>query len=139
MISHIQDIEKIQSKFIKHLNYRSQHRYRDYEESCKRHKILSLQDRRRLLEMTFLHNICLGNIDSAALTEQFLRFRTPCFRTRHTSLFYLPRTRTNYYENSVIYRTQKAYNIFFSSVDLFNTSKYVFRKSVMDILLTTES
>lgn len=133
-ITYTQDIENIQAKFLKHLNYRSQHRYVDYEESCNFHNILPLKDRRRLLEMLFLHNVCHGAVDSTELVEQFVQLRAPTTRTRHTPLFYLPRTRTNYFENSIICRTHKSFNKIFSSVDVFNNNKQSFKSSVIDII-----
>lgn len=133
-ITYIEDIENIQSKFIKHLNYRCHHPHISYEESCNFHKMISLSDRRALLEQVFLHNVCHGAIDSTELTEQFLRLCTPSIRTRHVALFHVPYARTNYYQNSIVCRTQKSYNKRFASVDLFGCKKHKFKGCVINIL-----
>lgn len=133
-VTYIENIERIQSKFIKHLNYRSYHEYINYVESCEFHKIISLQDRRTLLELLFLHNVCHGSIDSTELTEQFMRLRAPKLRTRHTTLFHVPHARTNYYQNSIVCRTQRSFNTRFSSIDLFNCGKQKFKSSALNII-----
>lgn len=72
-------LKKIQIKFLKHLNCRSQHMYVNYEESCEFHKCLSLEDRRKLLDMLFLYKVCHGTIDSTVLTESFVQLRALLF------------------------------------------------------------
>lgn len=128
-------IERIQAKFLKHLNYRSFHVNNDYELNCKYHRLLSLENRRVLLDMLFLHGICNGSIDSNDLASSILQFRVPMKRTRHTTLFSEASTHTNYAQNSVVCRLQRTFNERFGSLDIFFLSKPSLKKSIIDILV----
>lgn len=131
---HIQSIEKIQAKFIKHLCYRSFSGYSNYEDSCNFHRLMTLQDRRSLLDMIFLYKICNGMIDSTELVSKTLNLCTPSVRTRHTKLFSCKFVHTNYAQNSVIHRLQRKYNERFSSLDLFHLSLPSLREGIGKII-----
>lgn len=127
-------VERIQKKFIKHLNYRKRI-ITNYQEGCTHHKLMSLKDRRNLMDAMFLYNILNNNLDSPTLLAS-INFSVPTRRTRHTPLFSLPHLSTNYAMNAPVNRICAKFNKIFSSVDIFNTSKYAFKKAITDILLT---
>ena len=126
-ITHAHSIERIQRKFIKHLNYRSQCQCKGYQVSCRKHKLLTLESRRQILDMMFLYNLCNDNVDSTNLVSRTVQLNATNRRTRHTSLFYLPSVHTNYAKNSITYRLRQEYNKHFSKIDIFGTSKHCFK------------
>lgn len=128
-------IEFIQRKFIKHLNYRTFKNNDDYKDSCKYHRMVALENRRTVLDMSFLYDVCSGSIDSTDLTSLFLNLYAPSIRTRHTvsTLFSVPFTRTIYAKNSIVCRILRSYNKHFHSVDPFHLSKKLFKKGVLEL------
>lgn len=132
-----ESIERIQAKFIKALNYRTNQRINSYEESCKYHGLMQLKDRRTLLRTLFFHDVCSNKIDSPELTSLFLHINAPLKRTRHTPLFKVPFSYSNYAQNSVICRTLDTFNRDFSSmdIDIFHQSKASFKKQVISALV----
>lgn len=133
-ITYISNLERVQYKFIKHLNYRKHKYSQNYEESCSYHNLTSLQNRRTLMDMAFLHGLCNGGVDCPELTSRVLRFYTPRVRTRHTKLFALSHSSTNYAQHSIVNRMQKTYNQEFFSVDLFHNSKDIFRREALKVM-----
>lgn len=136
-ITYIESIERLQSRFIKALNYRTYHKKVSYEESCTFHNLMQLKDRRTLLEMLYLHDVCSGRIDCPELVSLFLQIRAPKRRTRHTPLFQVPLSRTNYAQNSIICRSLNTYNKSFSSIDIFHLSKSSFKKHISHALVNS--
>lgn len=133
-ITYIHAVERIQRIFVKHLDYRTHNRFTDYNTSCRRHKLTSLENRRHLLDMTLLHDVCSGTIDCTDLINSMLQLATPSKRTRHTKLFSVPSVNTKYAQNSIPCRIRRNYNNTFSEIDVFNTSKEVFKNKIIEIL-----
>lgn len=121
-LTYIKNIEKIQKKFLKHLSYRDHRAFTDYIDSCNFYHLLTLENRRHLVDMLFLYKICNGKIDSIELVSKILNLCAPSTRTRHTKLFNCKFVRSNYAQNSIIYRLQKTYNNRFDSTDIFCSS-----------------
>lgn len=131
-ITYTQSIEKIQAKFIKHLNYRAR-MYTDYKSGCSHHKIMPLEDRRTMLDAMLLYNIVNGHLDSPTLLS-VVNFNVPKKRTRHTKLFAPPFQSTNYISNAPITRICSIYSKKFPDLDIFNTSKHTFKSKVFQYL-----
>lgn len=129
-------IERIQKKFIKHLNYRKREFY-DYNDGCTCYKLMPLEDRRTLLDNMLLYNILNNHLDSPTLLAS-ISFSVPTTRTRHTRLFSLPHRSTKYAMNAPINRICSHYNKRFSGVDVFNTCKKSFRKAIVDIIYSKQ-
>lgn len=123
-------IERIQNKFIKYLNYKSQSPHAEYKLSCINHGITTLKNRRVINDMVFLHDICSGNLDCSELVSNILRLCVPTTRTRHTRLFSVPYSRTKYASNSINQRILHTYNELFSKIDPFCMTKNKFKKSI---------
>lgn len=103
---------------------------------CKKYNLISLEDRRSLLDMMFLRDICNNGIDCPDLVCNVLRLRTPKIRTRNPPLFAVPTNHTNYSQNSIVCRLMNSYNKLFSTVDLFHLSRYKFRAVIMDEIIS---
>lgn len=126
---HKSRIERIQKKFIKHLNYKCKHSPNDYIEDCRVHGILTLEERRDLLDMGLLHDIMRGRLNCPELLG-LVSLSTPSRRTRHTPLFSIPFHSTNYGQNAVLTRILRTYNTNFATVDPFVGSKHCFISNI---------
>lgn len=135
-ITYIQKLENIQSKFVKYLNYRYSRSFLDYSDSCSHYKLMSLEQRRNLSDMSFLHGLCNGYIDSTVLAGKILCLYVPKKRTRHAtqSLFAVTKTKCNYAQHSLVSRLQTSYNKKFNTIDIFHTNKYSFKKEVCTLI-----
>lgn len=133
---YVVQIEKIQKRFTRFLNFKTYSSPSSYRDSCNQHKMLSLSNRRILLDMSFLHDIINSNIDSPDLVSS-LGINIPRKRTRHTSmrLLHTPLRRTNYGLSETLTRLAHTYNTHFSHIDLFNLSKPAFKKHVTQTVL----
>lgn len=127
-------IEKIQRRFLKHLNYRSRIQGTDYAKSCKRHNVPQLEGRRLVRDMMMLHDACSGSLDCCELTSVLLRLKASSQRTRQNTLFAVPLHRTKYGRNCLASRLPRTYNTFFESADPFHLSRSSFRKCIAENL-----
>lgn len=131
-INQSEQLERIQKKFINFLNYKFKRGFRDYEDSCKHYHSLTLNNRRKLADMSMLYDLVRGRGDPALLAQ--LGLLVPSSRTRHTQLFRIPYHRVNYTQNTTLTRIAKTYNNIFSDVDPFICSKLTFKKSIIEHL-----
>lgn len=95
-------LERTQTKFIKHLNFRCRKFCKNYEDGCAEHEMLSLEQRRILLDMGLLYDIISSKIDCPHLVSK-IGFRTPNYRTRNTSMLEVPQHHSNYLKKSHCY------------------------------------
>lgn len=102
-------------------------------QNCREYKLLSLEERRRVLEMGLLFDVVRGRLDCPELLMG-LALRAPARRTRHTSLFHVPHRSTKYGRNAVLTRLARNYNQLFSSADPFVGSKKSFKYSIEQII-----
>lgn len=119
---HQKNIETIQKKFIKHLNYRQRSSQTNYNDSCLDHRIMTLESRRTLLDMLFFHDILSSRLDCPELIGS-IGLLAPRKRTRNTSTFHVPFHRTNYGKNEPITRMSQLLNSQFRELDPFASSK----------------
>lgn len=137
---HINRIERIQKKFLTHLNFKFKYvpRSSTYIQKCQSYKLLTLEERRHLLDMGLFFDILSGRLDCPDLLFG-LSLSAPKRRTRHTSLF-CPRThKTKYGQNSVLTRLIRTYNSKFDCIDPFVGTKNTFKKKVKLHLLDARS
>lgn len=132
--THKDRIERIQKKFINHLNYKFNNSFASYSDSCHEYNLLTLENRRKLADMNLLFDIVRSRLDCPELLSCIL-FRVPKRRTRYTTLFQVPLHSTNYGANAVLSRIPHLYNQEFDSTDPFNGPKNKFKNDVLDILL----
>lgn len=133
---HINRIERIQKKFTSYLHYKFKKSTGSYSQSCRLYDLLTLRERRLLMDMSLLFDIVNGKIDSPILLSQ-IAFNTPKFRTRHSSLFHVPFHSTSYGENAVLSRIVRIYNEHFYNIDLFNSGKTAFKTSITKVITNT--
>ncbi|CAK1580211.1 unnamed protein product [Parnassius mnemosyne] len=122
--TYISRIERIQMKFIKHLCYRVNDHYNSnhYYDKCRKFHLLPLEMRRQIADITFLLKIASSEIDCPDLLEK-LNIKIPKNVRRKVPLL-LPATKTNYRQNSYMYRASKYFNTVSQlfNLDLFNSS-----------------
>jgi hypothetical protein len=129
---YIDRFEKIQNKFLKHLNYREKLFFDTHIKSAKHHGLMSLESRRSVADMTFLHKL-LNNIVDAPELLSLVGFNCPSRRSRSVLTFRLPQCSSNYAQSSFIQRACGNYNAFFNEIDLF-CSHTLFKKSMIESL-----
>ena len=126
-------LERIQLKFIKHLNYRRRDFSISYVDDCHKYGLMTLEQRRQLLDASLLYDIVCGRVDCPELVAS-VSYCAPVRRTRHTPLFHVPRLSTNYAANAPAARLPGVYNDTFSDIDPFVYSKQSFKKHATKIL-----
>lgn len=135
-IIHKSKIEKIQRTLIKHLNFRSYATNVSYLEACRKNKLLSLEERRTLLDMLLLYDILHGRVDCPELVGGIF-YNVPRRRTRHTQLLHVSSHSTNYASNSVLARITRTYNKLFKNIDPFSCTKGSFKSAVICEIVNT--
>lgn len=133
-IIYVSQLERLQQKFVNHLNYRLRKPPMSYQQSCNTHGMLTLEQRRKILEMCLLYDILNGNLDCADLLSQ-VKFNTPQRRTRHTPMLYVPIHATNYAQNNVVTRIVRTHNTTFKDIDIFTYSKKTFKTRLVKALI----
>lgn len=132
---YIARLERIQRKFIKHLNFSTHQRNNSYLDGCRFYGLLTLEERRQMLDVCLLHDILHNRLDNPELVEN-IYFNVPKYRTRHTSLFSTPFHRTNYGKNAVFTRMVRLFNNKFSNLDLFSVSKTNLKLQINNLFLS---
>lgn len=125
---HKNRIERIQTKFLKYLNYRS-YLTLDNPYSINihhSHNITTLADRRTYHDLVFLHKILNNKLNCMDLV-QLIHFRTPSKTTRQSTLFHISRCNSNYSQNSFLNRVCRVYDDRYASIDIFAESNNGFR------------
>lgn len=123
---HIGRIEKVQKSFLKFalrsLNFTDP--IPSYESRCMLISLKTLESRRVIASIMFLHGITSGSIDCPELLS-FIRFNVPCRRLRHFDTFNIEMHSTNYASNEPIVRAMKHFNSICNNIDLsFQTTNF---------------
>lgn len=129
---YIDRIERIQRKFIRHLNFRTKNKKLDYSAACVKHHFLPLSVRRDISDIIFLKKVVSSGMDCPALLSLICLYapkRTYCHKS---PLFAMPVVSTNYRQNSYMYRVTKLYNKLcaVTDVDIFHTSIPALRRKL---------
>lgn len=134
----INNIEKVQKKFINILNYRNNVSNLSYDDSLKRYKMLSLQNRRTQFDISLLHKIINSLIDCPTLLSKInfiTKARLPVRSSRRLDILVPPRLRKNYTCNNFFYRCLVNYNKNYADVDIFSNSLKSTKNIVFNKLL----
>lgn len=110
--THSDRIERIQKQLLRHLAYRSNCKLSDnsYEGRLERFNITSLQSRRIMSDLLFLHKILNNNIDCPVIVQLF-NFNVPSRLPRKPSaLFHVPLYKSNLGKYSPPARLARTYN-----------------------------
>ena len=101
---YISRIEAVQKKFIKFLCFSLGIPYssRNYLKMCRKFHFLTLESRREVADLVYLHKIATSKINCPELLTQ-IQFRIPG-SVRHKPLLVVPRAFTTYRQNSFFVR-----------------------------------
>jgi hypothetical protein len=134
---HVSRIEKVQYRFLKALDYRTGHEFTGYSAASARHRIISLENRRTLLDQMFLYKIVNSKIDSSCLLE-LLDFNVPRVSSRSKNTFFCSRSATNYARNTFVRRSCRFYNDRLSDIDIFDLSIQTYKRLVQNSIVQTQ-
>lgn len=122
---HIQNLEKVQRRFLKYCCYKEDGTYPpvgiSQSSMLDRFSLNSLQDRREKSQLIFLHKLLHNTVDCTEILGM-LNFHVPRLSAREQSTFQLSRTRTNIKHFSPLHRMCAAYNDKQNSIDIFHCS-----------------
>jgi hypothetical protein len=129
---YINRLESVQRKFLRYLNYKCKGPENSYHARCKKHHMLPLFERRRIVDITTLVKLAQCCIDSSHLLS-LMNFRVPNRNTRQRYTLSAPTCTTNYRQNSFLVRSVNTFNSMVDTVtlDIFNSKPKVFTRSLM--------
>lgn len=118
--TYIDQIERIQRRFIKHLNFKfcPDRISASYERCLSDYRMMSLANRRLFLDFSFLYKLLNNKIDSFYCMQN-INFNVTSYSTRLGSTFYLHKSNTIAHMNSPLYRLCTNYMNNFRSIDIF--------------------
>lgn len=126
-------IERVQRKFLRCVNYRCFHRKLSYELTLQKLSLPTLEQRRAALDAMFLYFLCHTN-SCAELTNEIyynIPSRSARIRTAYPhQLFFLNNVNTNAGLRAPLRRIMQNYNQLLHNIDIFYLSRYSFKISV---------
>jgi hypothetical protein len=128
-VTYISRIERVQNKFLKHLNYRCKQSFENHTQSARFHKIDTLENMRIKFDLVFLYKIIHNITDSSELLTN-ITFNCPSRPSRFPSTFRIPLCNTNYIQHSFFLRVCSNYNSFFRDVDIFQLPLSKFKNAI---------
>ena len=125
--SHLERLERIQHKFLSFVAGTRRDRFNmcDYEGLCGLYKVDTLVKRRTALDLSFLHGVMSGKIESSLLLGEF-SLRVPARVTRNPEFLFVPPGRVAASMSTLFCRLPRAFNTFvnsYPSFDIFYDSK----------------
>ena len=125
--SHLERLERVQHKFLSFLAGTRRDRFdmTDYEGLCLSYKVDALEKRRTASDLSFLHGVISGKIESSLLLGQF-SLRVPARETRSPEFLFVPPSRVMASMSALFSRLPRALNTFVQShpsFDIFCDSK----------------
>ena len=132
-------LESTQKRFLR-LIYRRIFQYYpsdiSYKELLLGFEVDSLEDRRKIALLNFLHSILHGS-DSNLLHK--IGVKVPRLHARLRETFHIERARTELLKNSVLNRACRLYNdIESAEIDILAQTKLDFRRAARDVVLCNE-
>ena len=121
---HISNIETIQNKVLRFINYKETGLYDfDIEKDIlrKRYNLKTLESRRKYGHIVYLHKLLHGNVDDSSFLSM-INLNVPYYPTRTFRTFYLELAGTNYQINSPLNRICSIYNSIQNNCDIFDIS-----------------
>lgn len=133
---HIRNIERVQHKFLRFINFKLHIpiQHINYTSLLNTLKLHSLENRRKIIDLTFLFKIIHSKLDCCELLH-LIDFKVPNRETRQNILFCNNNSGTNYHIHAPISRLHTLGNKFTSNIDIFNTSLPLFKKYLNDIFM----
>ena len=118
-------IESVQNKFLRRLLYKFK------LDDAQNLNILSLRKRRGYRDQIFLYKLLHNLIDSNYLLSN-IHIKCPSFSARSRDTFYISARKTNYAKNCFLLRSCRAYNNYFSDIDIFHNNIKQFSRRIID-------
>ena len=139
----IENIEKIQNKFLRYIVYKGTGLYPRNDSGAQlilNTGISTLESRRKLLDLLFLYKLLHSAIDSTDLVSR-ISLQVPSLSTRpgNSGLFHLNRPRKNILNLSPIWRMCYLYNSILKctsevNIDIYSMSRTNFKRTINNIL-----
>lgn len=132
-------LEAIQRKFLRSMNYRCFRSRSSYDKLLSKFNLHTLKMRRLLLDLMLLFNVCHCKFDCSSLVNQIyihIPYRSYNRQARKQYLFAPIPCKTIAGERAPLNRIMKLFNNHFTSTELFANSPGLFRKSVIDTLVS---
>lgn len=130
-------IEKVQRKFLRAMQFRCQLPRLSYEDLLARYNLLSLEQRRMLLQIMTLHDLYHNKLNCIDLNN-YIKLVVPRSVNRRGvrdyRLFDQASHRTNAGKRAPLWRLAQMYNEHFIDIDLFVLNRNTFRGKVIDVL-----
>lgn len=138
--SYVLEIEKIQKRFLRYAYYKKFGSYPSWEISykylLKLFNFISLEDRRKIRDVTWLHKLVNSLIDNSNILSQ-LNFFAPPRNTRHRVTFYNNQPRLTATSFSPLYRTTNLYNKLAATINIdFSMRPPLLRKFLLNSFST---
>ena len=123
---HVAALEKVQRRFLKYVSFKIDGVYPslgiDEQQLLDRFEMPSLQSRRQMHSVLFLHDLMHRNIDCDRIRSNFI-LREPRPSIRNSLVFKVPQPHTNVMLNSPVYRMLKNYGLIADKCDVFVATK----------------
>lgn len=136
---YIDQIEAVQRKFIKSVNYKCFHAKSTYCSLLSKFSLPTLKVRRSLMDQRFLYNTCHNRYDCNALINQvYIRIPSHSQRIRDTyshKLFVPKLCRTVAGERVPLNRVMRSYNDHYCDIDIFALTSSTYNRRVLDCLM----
>lgn len=134
--THINRIERIQKKLLRHMSYRFRppNYVESYVDRAKYFKMQTLSDRRDMLGLCFLHQVMSGTVDSQFILNKFSLKVPSRLPRRPVALFSTRFSRTNLGKHSPTPRLTNLYNNLVRKVenlDIFGDSLPIFKNKII--------
>lgn len=127
-------IERVQKKFTRVLFFKFHKDYDDYSDRLRQLNIVSLQNRRLLLDEIFLNKVISGMIASPILLRMLnINYY---IHGRNSLTFRPPKANTNLFYKSPLIRIQRNHNSFFNDIDVFSLSAQNIKVQVLRSILS---
>ena len=124
-------VEAVQRKFLRILNYRLHSPYSSYGSLLEKYNLLSLSDRRLMVDAVTLRSICVGEFKCPQLLS-LVHFRTPIMSLRSGVLFALNVPKSNAGKRAPLYRLCDQYNKGAYHGDMFLDSRHRYKLNVKE-------
>lgn len=130
---HIKRIERLQKRFLWHLTFGSNmgNKLNSYQKRLKFFGMVSLERRRKMLDLVFLKKLVTGSLNCPDLLSRVL-FHVPrnLPRSSNRRLFSMPRCHTNLRQHCPLSRMYAAYKEHEVDIDLFHSSVPALKKAL---------
>lgn len=129
---YISQIDRVQNKFLRYLNYVSGRKFESYNEACTHYKILPLSSRREMADQLFLYKIVNNYLNCPDLTSSLFYLIPSRCSLRYKRLFSVDaHSCKNYVRNGCLFRATTVYNKKYTDLDIFYLSLTQYKNTLL--------